>query len=149
MKPFKHEIKDPIYLKCGVTIWENNSTVTKKHLNDLCNLANKNFKPFVSKFFKVKHNKSFHWDVSLLKPGSYYRCMNDLNYRFFERSQVLMKGYTSFNKRWTFIDGTDDVEFDVTFVHEMFHAMSIFYGTWSSRDEELAQKFTEFLGLGR
>jgi hypothetical protein len=75
--------------------------------------------------------------------------MNDLKYRFIDREQVRMKGYTSFINKWTFMDQTDDVEFDVTFVHEIFHAMSAFYGVKNRYEEESAKNFTESLGLGK
>jgi hypothetical protein len=74
--------------------------------------------------------------------------MNDVKDRFREREVKVTAGYTSVTHRWTFI-GTNDDEFDTTFVHEIFHALNIFYGTVDDREEELAEKFTQELGLGK
>jgi hypothetical protein len=72
----------------------------------------------------------------------------------------LVTGYTSFHFRYTFVMGdTNHENFDVSVVHELWHAMSWYYGIFQRhpgnesqrliRDEKLAVGFTEWLGLGR
>jgi hypothetical protein len=88
--------------------------------------------------------------------------LNDETYRFRYRfvKGITVTGYTDRSEKYSFaISDTSDSEFKVTFVHEMFHAMSMFYGVYenhpgtlsdkSRADEILAQEFTVWLGYGR
>ena len=152
MDPLPEELLEaPVRLECGATIVERHDGVNSiSHVNNLCSIVQNNYRSFVQeRGFEPTHENPLRWRVSLLKPGNCYRCMDDLEYRFYERAQEPMRGYTSVGYGMTFIDQTNDIEFDVTFVHELFHAHSLYYGTWKQEtDEELAEEFTEALGFG-
>jgi hypothetical protein len=161
--PLQNEfLENPVVLDCGAIIQEvRGSSQDYSKLNSMCTHAYSNFFRFIkANGLKITNNKPFKWNVSFLPESTGYRCLNDERYRFknrFVSGKVI--GYTSRNDHWAFITSTRDSEFRVTFVHEMFHSMSMFYGvydshpgSWSQKtnaDEELAAEFTEWLGYGK
>ncbi len=161
--PFNDELlENPVVLDCGATIREvRGSSLNYAQLNSMCTHAYSNFFRYIdAKGLRVDHHDSFRWNISFLPEDTCYRCLNDEKYRFNNRfigGKVI--GYTSRNDHYAFITSIHDSEFNVTFVHEMFHSMSMFYGvydnhpgSWSLKtiaDEELAAEFTEWLGYGR
>jgi hypothetical protein len=164
MKPLASEMLDrPIHLECGVTVneWRGYPRDEGK-IQRLCLLATDEFMPFVAgKGLKPTHNRPFQWSAALLPNGECYRCLNDETWRFARRAaHGNLTGYTSFTNRYSFLLGnTRHREFDVTWVHELFHAQSYYYGLFDRHadddaervriDERLAVEFTESLGLGR
>jgi hypothetical protein len=164
MQPFSEErLSHPVQLRCGVTIYEwRGIGINRGHANKLCSLAVDNFVPYLkTKHLKPVHDNPFRWSMALIPDGRCYRCMNDVKWRFINRPiRVYVTGYTSFTQRWLFMLGnTNRRDFDVTMVHELFHAMSYYYGVLDqhpgseyeqiARDERLAVGFTLWLGLGR
>ncbi len=162
--PLQNEfLENPVALDCGVTVQEVRGSLPQSYrlLNRMCTLAYSNFFKFVeAKGLRVNHHNSFKWNVSFLPEGTCYRCLNDEQYRFSNRFiSGAVIGYTSRNDRYAFITNIYDNEFDVTFVHEMFHSMSMYYGvydnhpgSWTNKtkaDEKLASEFTEWLGYGK
>jgi hypothetical protein len=167
MEPFSSELLDKyIKLDCGAMIQEvRGGPLDYAKLNSLCSHARSNFFKFVdSKKQSTFDNREdkFTWNISFLPIGSCYRCLNDESYRFKDRfiKGITVTGYTDRSAKYSFaISNTGDSEFTVTFVHEMFHAMSMYYGVYenhpgdyaakSRADETLAQEFTVWLGYGR
>lgn len=161
--PFQSELlENPVVLDCGATIREvRGSSQNYAQLNSMCTHAYSNFFQFIAaKGLRVNNHDPFQWNISFLPEATCYRCLNDEKYRFNNRfigGAVI--GYTSRNDRYAFISSTRDSQSNVTFVHEMFHSMSMFYGvydnhsgSWSRKteaDERLATEFTEWLGYGR
>lgn len=160
--PFQSEMINPIELNCGLVIREiQNTNQDYTILNKMCTSAYVNFFKYIKlKNLKVNNLKHFNWNISFLNESTCYRCLNDEKYRFKNRfisGEVI--GYTSKNDHWIFITSTNDSEFNVTFMHELFHSMSMFYGIYDNHhgswvrkteiDEILAQEFTEWLGYGR
>lgn len=157
------QLKQPIKLNCGMTIKEwNRNKINIEHTEELCSLAHSEFFPFLEKKgIKIKNSAPFNWNISFLPNTTAYRGLNDMQYRFAYRSvRFLVWGYTDRDWSWTFsVDDSEHQEFDVTFVHETFHAMSMWYGVFDSHgktfneraiaDEKLACEFTESLGFGR
>lgn len=161
--PFQNELlRNPVMLECGVTIREvRGGSLNYAQLNSMCTHAYSNFFRYIeARGLRVNHHDSFSWNISFLPEGICYRCLNDEKYRFNNRfigGKVI--GYTSRNDQYAFITSTQDSEFNVTFIHEMFHSMSMFYGvydnhygSWTCKteaDEILAVEFTEWLGYGK
>jgi len=163
MTPFPSETLDtPVTLDCGASIEEvRGGKLDYAKLNSLCTHAASNFFRFVdAKGLKTgDRSQAFSWSVSFLPGASCYRCLNDEDYRFHNRFvKGYVTGYTDLNSRFSFVISKSR-ELKVTFVHEMFHAMSMFYGVYenhtgnysekTAKDEALAQEFTEWLGYGR
>ncbi len=155
---------------------------TKKNikiLDDICNHVMKN----VVKFVKSK-NYSLNDDISnfntsvCIMPANLHRFgrsprnLNDIKYRFSTRSKSYTPdgrlysiwGYYQRYNNHIYIrndvllnDGvTANNDFKTTFAHELFHAISYYYGVYyqhngnkSGVEEKLAEDFTEYLGLGR
>lgn len=170
MKPLSSELlAHPIHLQCGETIreWRGTHPTPKliQHLNVLCNKAIAAFLPFLkTQNLKAPHFNHFKWNLSLSPDGSCYRCMNDVNHRFYNRFfHNAVWGYTTGDKRYTFmISNTHrkkEPSFDKIFTHELFHAMSYASGLYDSYpeqyllrtdvDEEFAHKFTAYMGYGK
>jgi hypothetical protein len=164
MQPFQEERLDtPMTLNCGVTIYEwRGSGINRAHAEKLCQLAVDNFIPYLkTKRMEPAHDQPFRWSMALMPDGRCYRCMNDVQWRFAYRPvKQYVTGYTSFNQRWLYMFGnTGHREFDVTMVHELWHAQSYYYGIINqypgdddakvARDERMAVGFTMWLGLGR
>lgn len=163
MPPFPEEMLDPpVTLTCGATVREARSfTPDYRRLNRLCTRATTHFFPFIErKGLEVTHREPFAWGISFLPERTCYRCLNDEAYRFrYRQAKGAVIGYTDKNSEYFFMTTIVDREFSVTFVHELFHALSMFYGiydahpgSWESKaaaDEKLAVEFTEWLGYGR
>ncbi len=164
MKPLEVELlAEPIEFDCGLVIneWRGYPRDEAK-IQRLCLLATEEFLPFLaSKGLQPLHRRPFRWSAALLPGGACYRCLNDEQWRFSRRAaHGILTGYTSFTNRYSFLLGdTRHREFDVTLVHELFHAQSYFFGLFDRHadqdpervriDERLAVEFTESLGLGR
>jgi hypothetical protein len=163
MIPLPEEIlTTPVQLDCGATIQEvRGSSMDYSHLNSMCTHAYSNFPKFVqAKGLKTESREPFQWNISFLPESSCYRCLNDEAYRFrYRHVHGRLIGYTDKNTGYAFMSSVHDREFNTTFMHELFHAMSMYYGVydshpgdWSAKtaaDEKLAQDFTEWLGYGR
>jgi hypothetical protein len=163
MAPLSGEkLEQPVALDCGAIIQE----VRGFHpnyavLNSMCTHAYSNFFKFVkAKGLQYNHSEQFQWNLSFLPEERCYRCLNDEAYRFRHRHvQGYLIGYTDRDERYAFMSNVVDGEFNTTFVHELFHAMSMYYGVYdnhpgnyaqkTAQDEKLAQDFTEWLGYGR
>ena len=164
MPPLPEEmLTDPITLDCGLTINEvRGGSLDVPRLNSMCMHAYDNFFKFIeTKGLKTNHNNPFVWNISFLPEATCYRCLNDEKYRFkYRYVHGAVIGYTDKNQQYIFmfVDNKDR-EFKTTYVHELFHAMSMYYGVydnhpggWSTKtaaDEKLARGFTEWLGYGR
>ena len=164
MTPLADErLTQPISLSCGVTIYEwRGGKIDQPRVDKLCRMATSYFFPYLeTQGIEPQHRNSFSWSMALIPQGKCYRCMNDLQYRFKNRPiRIYLAGYTSFTISWLFMVGGDrHPDFNVTMVHELFHAMSEHYGVFAGHpgsevdkviaDEKLAVGFTEWLGLGR
>jgi hypothetical protein len=164
MRPLPAELlAQPLKLDCGLTVMEWRGAVPNTdRAARLCRLATRNFLPFIaSKGLEREHGRAFEWKAALLPDGTCYRCLNDERWRFSRRAaRGNLTGYTSFTNRYSFLlADPSHGEFDVTLVHELFHAQSFFYGLFDRHadndedrvriDERLAAEFTESLGLGR
>lgn len=167
MLPTHNELlTQPISLSCGVTIreWHGESAPNKqtiKELNTLCHRGLVSFSRFLSsKKLKAPHSGTFSWNWALLPDGSCYRCMNDIAYRFNRRFiKAPLWGYTGRNERFTFTVSDLNLKspkYNKIFVHELFHAMSMYYGLYDThapndvertmKDEALAKQFTQYMG---
>jgi len=163
MPPLPNEfLSNPVTLDCGVTIQEvRGVSLDYAHLNSLCIHAYSNFFKFVeAKGLKTSHRKSLRWNASFLPERPCYRCLNDETYRFrYRHVHGNLIGYTDKDIEYAFMSSVRDHQFSTTFVHELFHSMSMYYGVynnhpgnWTAKtaaDEVLAQDFTEWLGYGR
>jgi hypothetical protein len=160
--PFPNELlENPVILDCGAVIQEVQAGQDYALLNSMCTHVYSNFFNYIeAKRLRVEHKKPFNWNLSFLSEDTCYRCLNDEEYRFNNRfisGRVI--GYTSRNDRYAFMSSKRDSEFNTTFVHELFHSMSMYYGvydnhpgTWAQKtiaDEYLAVEFTEWLGYGK
>jgi hypothetical protein len=173
MTPLPDELlQQPITLSCGVTIreWRGGiqpSAGNIKFLNALCDKAMASFKPFLAtRGLQAPRSGQLVWNWSLMPDGlcggtsteatCCYRCMNDIRYRFanrFVRYEVW--GYTGYNQQYSFTVSRSPI-LNKIFTHEMFHAMSMYYGLYDSHpgswddqtqaDEVLAQAFTRYMG---
>lgn len=165
IEPLENEqLPCPVVLDCGANIIEWRSVTQKdiQQLNKLCTHALSNFFIFAKRKGKeLPINYNFYAKLSLIPYGTNYRDLNDLTYRFRYRTiQSEVSGYTDYISRFSFIF-SDQMhrEFKTTFVHELFHSMSIYYGLYDlypgstndkvTNNEELAIEFTEWLGYGR
>lgn len=168
MAPLSSELLPyPMALKCGAVVkeWRGSLASYKSRMqtaNNLCSFTKKHFFEFIhSKGYESK-NAPFRYSIAMLPVDSKYRSLNDKEYRFVNRAGVQgeISGYTSHTSRYVFnVGDIDDYEFDVSFVHELFHAMSHHYGVLdqhqgsgrpekTTKDEQLAQEFTvKYLGL--
>jgi len=170
--PLESELlENPITLDCGAIIREIRgrtfSPTDINKINQLCTYAHTNFFRFTNHYgLKVKEpKKSFKWNISFLPIDSSYRNLNDFQYRFKNTfikpdPNNLFAGYTDANTSYAFVlsEPQRNTFFWMVFVHELWHAHSIFYGVLDSypgtlnqkvtQDEVYANKFTEFLHLG-
>jgi len=168
IEPLNEELlENPVTLECGVTILENieirNNHLVKLELtskdieilNVICSRVKYNYSIFL-KDNGIKTpdlSREFHWKASLIPDTNNYRCLNDTRYRFYNRKiidegDVEVDGFTDKYRGYTFsLSNRNSKFFKTVFAHEIFHAMSIFYGINDS--EELAEDFTSRLGYGR
>lgn len=178
MTPLKSEmLSSPVKLNCGAVVreWRGGDDVSFKEridkINSLCSFAQQNFFEFVKteceiqksgmtirlcRDAEINEQQPFSYSISMIPLDSNYRNLNDKEFRFINRggNQGKISGYTSFKNEYVFnISDVNDKEFDVSFVHEMFHAMSRSYGLQAQykvlgeyyrvrRDERLARAFT-------
>lgn len=157
MQPMQSELlKNPIYLDCGAVIREYRGSKPSRHVaNSLCTSAKRKFVPFVLELNYVLIDADFNYDISIIPGDQNYRSLNDEEYRFQGRNDGpgFNTGYTSFDSRILFCVPPIEPDFEITFLHELFHAMSHHYGVLYQHpgktlaqkieyDEELAQKFT-------
>ena len=162
--PLDSELLSPsIHLACGLTIKEwRGGPRDRARVESLCMLAIKSLDPYLKENHLEKiHNRPFDWSASLLPWGKCYRCINDLDWRFrYRQARFLVTGYTSLSYQYTFTVGNiEHRNFDVSFLHEMWHAMSYYYGIYDNHpgdeaakliaDEHLAVGFTQWLGFGK
>lgn len=131
-------------------------------LDRLCNRAVKAFPKFVERQgleAKVTRHPRFSWNVALIPDGYGYRRMNDRKFRFLDRMPPGdLWAYTARDPRYVFL--TNQVFergarprhiWEVSWVHELFHAMSMNAGIFDSHsssdlekawiDEEYAERF--------
>ncbi len=148
-----------------------------KILNNTCFLAINNFSKFlITKNIKINVQKQFYQKISLIpalenRDGAKPRNLNDVQFRFSTRPKEYMPdgtlysiwGFTAHRSNFIFIrndvlhkDGSINNRFVTIFAHEIFHAMSWYYGLYqiyerepAVEDEEMAVLFTQFIGLGR
>lgn len=109
-------------------------------IDDICNNSVINFE----KSNNV-NNQNFNWNISLI-PINGIRSLNDKN-RINTNKPLL--GWTSHEINITFVlSNLDHNKFNEVLAHELYHSLSFYYKTYvdSSTDEELARKFTKFLG---
>ncbi len=160
--------------------WEQStgySPVALDVLNDICQTVLAKFPVFViKKGYQINTDFVFTQNISLI-PGTRkyngfgYRNLNDVKYRFLNRSKEYDEfgevypiwGYFHRDASYIYIrndvlneDMTVNLKFKTVFAHELFHALSYQYDIYNQHrgnkdqvDEELSQKFTEYLGLGR
>jgi hypothetical protein len=131
----------PVVLDCGLTVHGNVPNIDK-----LCLKAKNNFVSFLDKKnIKVESSEKLHWRLFVV--GRFH--LNLAAYR--NNIKYPITGLTERSSNNIFI--LRDKDFEVTFLHEMFHVMSIsskLYLEHSVEDEErLAEEFTEYLGYGK
>jgi len=144
-------------------------------MNKVCNLAHQKFVSFVkSRGYNTNNIPQLHVEISLLPAhlnlgGTDYRNLNDIEYRFSQRSKsfdmygvaIPIWGYYQRNTHHIYI--RNDVltekkqknsEFTFHFAHELFHALSYENGVYSqhngdieAREELLANIFASSLGI--
>lgn len=164
MFPLREELlPDPVELRCGAVVQEyRGAAMDVAKLNRLCTHARVNFARFIkAKGLRPTHAGAFRWNLSFLPEGSCYRCLNDEEFRFRDRYyKGTLIGYSDLVYQYVFVfSDSHDADFALTFVHELFHAMSMFYGiyenhpgSWDEKnviEERLAEDFTAWLGYGR
>lgn len=144
-------------------------------LDQTCQKAVSNFHAFlVQDGWHVESRSEFSQSVSLMpadlnRHGEAYRNLNDASFRFFSRTKeyedgqvVAIWGYHQRATKYIYIrndvyrdDKKVNNSFKTVFAHELGHALSNYYGIYSSHkgnkdeaDERLAKNFTKYLGLG-
>lgn len=160
MEPFKNELLNkPINLCENVKLVELHRSISDRQLQDLqetCIVATSNFNRFLDyKNLDQRDIAGFKWQVSFLPIDSQYRHLNDLKYRFINRSHFknvsTIPGYNNPQIKMLFVqDDLEDEHTKTIFAHELFHAMSWQFGIFRNveADEKLAVEFTNFIGLG-
>lgn len=139
MLPLPSEVLNtPIHLACGATLVESNGYEDFEHVDELCSFTKEKFE----EFFKLKDSR-LTFGISLIPVGSKYRELNDLSFRFSSRQiKDQLIGYTSKTRHHVFSASNVGENFDVTLVHELFHALSMDNGVYDIDNEVLAEKFT-------
>ena len=177
MEPLPNEkLQNPITLtqECKnvrIVEWKESdsaeSKMTKAHietLDKLCRYAILKFPEFLkSRGLKMNHQSDFQTSISLLPIDTEFRNLNDLQFRFSTRSVTYDENgdpyqiYGYFQRKTNHIYVRNDVAEDakVVFLHELFHAASLYYGVYyqypikrASTDENMAKEFTKFIGFG-
>lgn len=174
LHPLPQELlADPVELNCGSVIDEwRGSKIEQERVNALCTLAADAFHGFaLREGYEIPIGYQFSYRLSFLPSGTGYRNLHDTTWRFNHRSGSDGRtGFTLLNDKRAFIlSDTEDPDFEVTVVHELFHAMSFESGfvyshrpsperdiprrrtlRWKlHKNELLAREFTDMLGLGR
>jgi hypothetical protein len=140
-----------------------------KIVKNVCKLAVNKFPEFAKKRgYKLTNSDKFETKVCVMPAkmeldGDSPRNLNDINYRFSERSDKdPLWGYYHRYKNYVFVrndvkldNGKTNHHFKTVFAHELFHAMSYRYGMYNKHpgnrdrvDEVMAQQFTVYIGLG-
>ena len=134
MLPFEEEMLDKtVLLDCGAEVveWRSESSMNVDRLNELCNFVDDRFFQFAKEQgYELINTKKFYFPVSFIPWDNGYRNLNDIAYRFIKRPQKhKLDGYTSYVKHHLFARSDINYkEFEVTFIHELVHAYSDFYG---------------------
>jgi hypothetical protein len=173
MMPLKNELlPSPIYLsdKCksvAIIEWKeipgnSNTGISKSAINSmdkLCNLAMNEFPAFLkSNGFVAPRNFDGYSHKLSLMPGAVNnhgldsRNLNDLNDRFRDKksSAKYIWGYTLEDQKISFMHNcvsTDPEFFKKIMIHEMFHSMSMYVGTYRTWDNEerMAERFVNYV----
>lgn len=159
-RPLADELlPNPVGLKCGAVIREvRGGELDVKKLNEICSHVAANFHRYTkAQELREDHRERFEWSFSFLPEGDCPRCLNDTSSRFKGHSiRFKVLGLTDLHHQYTFmISDESDKHFQHTFVHELFHAMSMYYGVYRNHignyrqktriDEEHAVRFTAWL----
>ncbi len=145
-------LANPIHLECGAEIKEwRGSPVDSQTVNSLCTFTKNRFYSFYeAKGISIKNPAPFRYSLSFIPVTSRYRDLNDSQYRFAGRTTSFkISGYTLNDVRYVFnISNTYDPQFNVSLVHELFHALSFHHGVNGPYDEDFAEEFTmKYMGL--
>lgn len=151
-----------------------NNNEVMEEIKKVCKLVIDNFNSFLTEqnISKVKISDTIPWKISVISYDTNYRHLNDITYRFKDRSikytddgeiKILL-GYTNYNAKCSFIynqiykNNKINPKFITVLAHEMFHGLSFEFGILknhpgseidkANKDEELALKFTKYLNLG-
>ena len=168
------KLNSPIALCSGIKIveWRDSGTpatqLTKANIKALiryCKEAMKAFPKFVkSKGYDLKRAGKLHTSVCFMPVNSSPRNLNDIDYRFSSRTKIYdsdgnvgqIWGYFQRYTDHIYVRNTAANHHRVVFIHELFHSASYYYGIYDqhegykdSKDENLAQEFTVYLGYGR
>lgn len=142
-----------------------------KVINEICNLSLNKFPEFAKKKgFVIKSvDEKFHTTICMM-PADVYdqgtapRNLNDLKFRFAKRTiRYPLWGYFQRQQNYLYLrndvlrnNGRINYRFKTVFAHELYHALSYYYGIYyqysgdkNKIDEQLAQDFSAYLGLGR
>jgi hypothetical protein len=138
--------------------WQNEPKNNSKEieiLNSVCHLVKKRIEFFYGRDKKKCSNlSSFQIKISLLNRGSNPRELNDNKFRFFSRrveNSTSFLGYFDFSTKHLFLfNEFQHSKFKTVWAHELFHAINYHCGFYVSmhKEEQEAQKFTNYLGLG-
>lgn len=146
------------------------SNQDKELLNKTCSKIFKKYTSFLKSegIQRVPVFNDFRLDLSLIPVSGDFRNLNDHTFRFKNRVKTYddegniaqIWGYTDFRNKISFIRSDITIEKGkinsktlVVFAHEMYHALSrqlgidAEYHFNSKIDEEMAQKFTNYLGM--
>ena len=153
----------PIMLSCGLRIYEwRGADPDVDYVQRLCQRA----RLYIERFLLARGltprppAEPFAWSASMIPEGDCYRCLNDTTFRFdYRADRPPILGLAVLYYRHIFmLSDTHSENFGVTFVHELFHAFSHYFGTSSSypgtpeervaADEANARAFTRYLGFG-
>ncbi|MDP2683493.1 MAG: hypothetical protein Q8P20_00395 [bacterium] len=151
--------------------WRDSGTEnTKRNINNInamknyCNDAMNGFGKFIySRGYKIKRVGKLHTSVCLMPVDSSPRNLNDVNFRFSNRTKTynngnveIIWGYFQRYTNYIYVRNTVATSHKVVFVHELFHAASYYYDIYSQHpgnkditEENLAQEFTVYIGYGR
>lgn len=179
MTPLSSELlNQPIVLtkecsKVTITEWRSKTKSNQEQVNldQICQSAVKNFSGFVKKKKIILNtSKTFIQNISIIPVDTEKRNLNDTLFRFSTRTMELdededvipILGYHQRATQYIYIynqirkSGNVSSRFKTVFSHELFHGMSSFYGWYGLhtgnkdlKEEQLAEEFTEYLGLGK
>lgn len=178
IKPWQSEkLANPIELSnCpGIKIVEWRPAPSVKStdlLNKTCLKIFSKYSGFLKsqKIFYDGNFDNFHLDISLIPVSDEFRNLNDHIFRFRDRVKTYdnegkvdkIWGYTDFRNKISFVrsditteKGQVNHKVLIVFAHEMYHALSNQLGINGKYhynpkiDEEMAKKFTVYLGLGK
>ena len=132
-------LPDPIVLDCGVVIQEwrgvHIDAQAIEQVSAVCDLAVEAFVPFIARHgLSVVDDRPFYFTASFIPDTTDYRGLNDRRWRFANRStRNEVWGYTSHTNSHIFIlSDNRHPQFEATFVHELYHALSWYHGVFDS-----------------